>query len=148
VYEVDPPGDGQHPLDQVQEILATGVGVAGVQAEADVVPVESVPEPGQRVQPAGHREVSAGGVLDQDGQRRGHPLEGLAPVLHTHGRVIARADMAAVHDQPAGADRRRCLGVLVQDLPARDADLVVRRRDVDDVGRVHVEREAAVPQLL
>ena len=39
VQEVDPAGDREHPLDRVGEVLAGGVRVAGVEAEAEVDPV-------------------------------------------------------------------------------------------------------------
>jgi hypothetical protein len=56
--------------------------------------------------------------------------------------------VTAVDDQPGSPDvggQRRVLG---QDLATRDADPVVRRRDVDDVGRVDVDRDVGGPQDL
>ena len=54
----------------VVELLAGGVGVAGVEAEAEVDPVVGVadrlPEPRQGVEAPGDRVVAAGGVLEQD----------------------------------------------------------------------------------
>ncbi len=77
-----------------------------------------------------------------------HPLEGLDPVLDAGRHVVALLHVPAVHHQSLGADRRRGLGVLQQDLARRDADLVVRRRHVDDVRRVHVDVDAVVLRRL
>jgi hypothetical protein len=50
--------------------------------------------------------------------------------------------VTAVHDQTLGADGGGRVHVLLQQLAARDPDPVVGRRDVDDVGGVHVEVHA------
>ena len=67
VDEVDAAGDGQDALDGVDQLLAGGVGVAGVEAEADAGVADVVPQPGDRVEVAGHGVVAAGGVLEVDG---------------------------------------------------------------------------------
>jgi len=43
VHQVDPPGDRLDPLDDAEQFLPAGVGVAGVEAEADVVLADRVP---------------------------------------------------------------------------------------------------------
>ena len=65
--------------------------------------------------------------------------EGLAPVVEADGQVVARADVAAVHDQPLRAQLGGGLGVRQQQLAAGDPDPVVERGDVDDVRRVDVD---------
>src|SRR5580658_5785193 len=66
VHQVDPAGDRLDPVDGVGEVDASRVGVAGVQAEPDVLAVpgggvgDRVPEPGDRVQRPGHGAVPAG----------------------------------------------------------------------------------------
>jgi hypothetical protein len=47
----------------------------------------------------------------------------------------------AVHDQALGADLGCRSRLVLEDLAAGDADPVVRRGDVHQVGRVHVEVE-------
>ena len=64
--QVDAAGDRLDPVDDAEQILAAGVRVAGVQAEAHAELADRVPEPGQRVEPAGAGVVAAGRVLDQD----------------------------------------------------------------------------------
>jgi hypothetical protein len=143
VHEVDAPGDGLDAVDDAGEVLPAGVRVAGVQAEADEVHVaalgQHVPQPADPIQRPGHRVVATGGVLDQDRQRRGHALERLAPVVVADAGVVVLEDVAAVHDQALGPDRRRGRRLVGEDLAAGDADPVVGRGDVDEVGRVHVE---------
>src|SRR5699024_3955971 len=85
VHQVDPPGDGPHLLHDLTQVDPTGVGVTGVQAEADGVATldaaDRLPEPVDRLQPAGHGVVTAGGVLDE--HRDGHvqTVDALAPVV-------------------------------------------------------------------
>ena len=69
VHQVDAAGDRLDPVDDVEQVLAAGVGVAGVEAEADAEVADRVPQPGERVEPPGARVVAARGVLDQDRQR-------------------------------------------------------------------------------
>jgi hypothetical protein len=143
VHQVDLAGDGLDPVHQVEQLLTARVRVAGVQAEPDAVTADRVPEPGQCVQPAGARVVAASGVLDQDrdgeAARLGGVGERLAPVVEADGQVVAGVDVTAVHDQPLGADRGGGLRVAHQQFPARDADSVVERGDVDDVRGVDVD---------
>ncbi len=151
VHQVDPPGDGLRPVDDVHEVLAGGERVAGVEAEPDAELADGVPQPGQRVEPAGHRVVPARGVLDEHRHREaalvGLPREELAPVVDALRGVLACGDVAAVHDEPDGADLGRRRGVLHDELARRDADAVVQRGEVDDVRRVHDHGEVAVAQL-
>src|SRR5690606_25375160 len=109
VDEVDPSGDRLHPVDQPHQLLAAGVEVAGVEAEADHRGVRRagghrVPEAGDTVERAGHRIAAARGVLDQYGDRALDPLENLAPVVEADLRIVAGVDVPAVHDQTLGAD--------------------------------------------
>src|SRR5699024_4237478 len=79
----------------------TGAGGTGVQAEADGVATlgaaDRLPEPVDRLQPAGHGVVTAGGVLDE--HRDGHvqPVDALAPVVEPGGRVLVHAQVTPVH---------------------------------------------------
>ena len=50
----------------------------------------------------------------------------------------AFTDVAAMHDQAFGADRCGRIHVLLQQLPTRNPDAIVRTDHVDQVGRVHV----------
>ena len=131
VHEVDAAGDGQHPVDDADQILAAGVRVAGVEAEAGTELADRVPEPGQPVEAPGHRVVAAGGVLDQDRQPEatlvGGAGERLAPVVEADRGIVAGVHVPAVHDQPLRADLG-CgrLGVLAEQLAAGDADAVVQ----------------------
>ena len=144
MHQVDPAGDRLHPVDGVGQVDAGRVGVAGIQAEAHLAATlggraDPVPEPGDRVKRAGHRPVAARGVLDQQRQRPLDLLHRLDPVRHPLGRVDVGGDVAAVHDQPLRADRGGRLELLVEQLPARNADPVVGRRHIDDVRRVDVD---------
>ena len=147
VDEVDPPGDGADPVDQAVEVLAGGVRVAGVEAEADprAVPVaDGVPELVEPVEVAGHGVVAAGRVLDEQRDLEVEPLDALAPVVDAQRRVVGLEHVTAVHHEPGGADLGGRVQVLLQELAARDADPVVRRRDVQHVRGVDVERDPGV----
>ena len=50
-------------LDGVDQLLARGPGVAGVEAESDALVADTVPQPGDGVEVAGHRMIAARGVL-------------------------------------------------------------------------------------
>jgi hypothetical protein len=118
--------------------------VTGVQAEPDLAAVagtlvDRVPQPGDGVKRPGHRPVTARGVLDQHRQRPLDTLGDLAPILGARGGVGLGGDVAAVHDQPARADRRGRLELLLEQLTAGDTNPVVGARDVDHVGRVNVD---------
>ena len=148
VHQVDPAGDRLHPVDGVREVDAGRVGVAGVEAEPDLAAVggghvgDRLPEPRDRVKGAGHRAVAARGVLDEQRQRPLDLLDGLDPVGDALCRVDVAGDVAAVHDEPLGADGRGGLQVLVEQLPARDAYPVVDGRHVDHVRGVDVDVHA------
>ena len=72
--------------------VAAGVGVAGVEAEPDLLePLggrDRVPHPGDPVEVAGHRVVAAGGVLDQQRQLEVGRLDRLAPVVEPLRGVV------------------------------------------------------------
>ena len=148
MHQVDPAGDGLDPVDRVGQVDARRVRVAGVEAEADLAAAvghraaHPFPQPGDRLQPAGHRALAAGGVLDQQRKRPVELADRLDPVGHARGRIGARGDVPAVHDEPLGADRRRRLELLVEQLPARDADPVVGGGHVDHVRGVDVDVHA------
>src|SRR5207237_3310148 len=124
-------------------VLACSEGVTGVEAEAGTELGDGVPQPGEVVELAGTGVVAARGVLDQDRQWVGRALERLAPAVEALRRVLVLADVATVHDQPAGADGGGRLGVLVDDLAAGDPYPIVAARDVDQVGRVDVDHRVA-----
>src|SRR5690606_38601563 len=108
VNEIDSSGDRLHPVHDVEQILAAGMRVAGVQAETHVELADRVPQPGQVLQPAGAGVVPARGVLDQYGGGEaaglGRVHEGLAPVVDAGGQVVAGAHVSSVHDESLRAD--------------------------------------------
>src|SRR4051794_34235074 len=63
VHQVDAAGDAHDPLDGVDELLARSPGMAGVEAEADALVADVVPQAGAGVGKPGHRMVAARGVL-------------------------------------------------------------------------------------
>src|ERR1700761_5606706 len=70
VHQVDPAGDRLDPVRCVGQVDARRVRVTGVQAEPDLAAApgrraHALPEPGDRVEPPGHRAVAARGVLDE-----------------------------------------------------------------------------------
>src|SRR6516162_7413900 len=93
MHQVDPAGDGLHPVYDPGQVVPAREGVAGVQAEADLaarpllgpgfaaaVPLAAVPlateiaddspEPRDRIEAAGHCVVAASRVLDKQRDRR------------------------------------------------------------------------------
>ncbi len=66
MHEIDPAGDGRDPVDYASQVFPCGESVTGVQAEADIVVADRVPQPGQRIEPPRHCVVPACGVLHQD----------------------------------------------------------------------------------
>ena len=146
VDQVDPAGDGADLVDHGLERDATGMGVAGVEAETDLVGAvggrDSVEDALDPVEVAGHGVVAAGGVLDQERDLQVGGLDGLAPVVEADGRVVVLVDMAAVDDQTARPDLGSGVHVLLEELARRDPDPVVGGGDVDDVGSVDVETDA------
>ena len=125
----------------VDQRLARRPGVAGVEAEADARVADVIPQPTDGVEVAGHRVVAAGGVLQVDRNLGLQLVERLAPALETFVEVGVFGDVAAVHDDRGGADLGRRVAGVLQDLARRDPHPVVRRCDVDQIGRVHVDRQ-------
>ena len=154
VDQVDAAGDRLDPVDDAEQVLAAGVGVAGVEAEADVVLADRVPQPGQRVEPAGAGVVAAGGVLDQD--RGGEAAVVLPRTRRSCASCRSRSSSSSPVStcppwtiRPLAPTSAAACGVAEQQLAARDADAVVERRDVDQVGRVDVDvdvRRRAAPR--
>ena len=83
VQQVDAADDREHALDGVGKLLAGGVGVAGVEAEAELdVGLRRghrLPQPGEGIEAARHGVVAAGGVLEVDRDLRLEHLEGARP---------------------------------------------------------------------
>jgi hypothetical protein len=123
------------------------MGVAGVEAEADAEVADAVPEAGDGVEVASHGVVAAGGVLEVDGHLGLDGLEAPAPAGHPVGHAVVLGDVAPVDHHGPGPDLRGGIAGLLEDLARRDADLVVRRRQVDQVGRVDVDGEVGGSQL-
>ncbi len=145
VHKVDASGDRRDVLHGGGQVDARCVRVTGVENESRPEFPDGVPESRDRLEVPGHRLVAAGGVLDQDRQRKAAvlrlPGEDLAPVVKTHRRVGVRGDVAAVHDQPHRTQGRRRGGVRTEELATRDPDPVVRRRDVEHVRGVDEDRQ-------
>ena len=143
VEQVDLADDLEHPLDRVGEILAGGVRVAGVEAEADLdVRLRSsrpLPEPGQGVEAAGDGVLAARGVLEVDRHLGGEHLQRSQPAADALRDVIV--GVASVDDHRRRPDLRRGVAGLLQDLARAVADVVARRADVDQVRGVDVERD-------
>ncbi len=140
VHEVDPAGDRHDLLDRVRQLDPGRVGVAGVQAEPDVLrTADHVPEPGDVVQRARHGPVAASRVLDQQRNRPRDLVDRLGPVEQPVLRVVLGRDVAAVHDQALGSDRRGSLELLLDDGPARVPDPVVGARQVHRIGRMNID---------
>jgi len=145
VHEVDPAGDRHDLLDRVRQFDAGRVGVAGVQAEPDVLrAADHVPEPGDVVKRARHGPVAAGRVLDQQRDRPRDLIDRLGPVEQPVLRVVLGRDMAAVHDKTLGADRRGRLELLFDDGPAGVPDPVVGARQIHRIGRMNVDVDPRV----
>ena len=145
VHQVDPAGRGQHPLHQTVELLSPGVGVTGVQAEADGVPTvgaaHRIPESGQLGHTPGHRLVPAGGVLDEDRHGGIKLVHRLAPVVEPDLLIVGGEHVPAVHHHADRADLGSGVDLLLHQLPAGNADPVVRGRHVQHVRRMHHERD-------
>ena len=136
-------------VDDGLQRVAAGVRVAGVEAEADHVGTlgggDRVPHALDPLEVAGHRVVAAGGVLDEERELEVGGLDGLAPVVEALS--IARVVVALSTWPPCtirplapiAAAASTCCWSSLRD---RDADPVVGRGDVDDVGRVDVEVDA------
>jgi hypothetical protein len=72
---------------------------------------------------------------------------GKPPASSDRGIVLG-GDVSAVHDEPLGADTGGRVGVLLHDLAAGDSDLVVGAGDVDQIRRMHVDREVGGAQRI
>ncbi len=100
--------DGEVLERHADEILAAGVRVAGVEAEADAVGVlgvaDRVPHATDAFQAARHRVVAAGCVFDQQRHAQLEALDALAPVVEPELRVVGLQHMTAVHDDSLSID--------------------------------------------
>src|SRR5215831_16390960 len=99
---------------------------------------DRVPKPGDRIQPTGHSAVAAGGVLDQHRQRAVDSFYGLTPAVVSLLKIDVGRYVTTMHDEALGTDRGSRVQLLLEQFAARNPDPVVRRRDVDDIGRVDV----------
>src|ERR1700723_944133 len=63
VHQVDATGDALDPVDGVDQRLPRRPRVAGVEAEADSLVADDIPEPGDGIEMGGPRVVSPGGVF-------------------------------------------------------------------------------------
>ena len=123
--------------------------MAGVEAEADVHlrigAAYGLPETGECIEPASDGVVPAGRVLDV----QQHPA--LEHVQRPHPSPDARVDpvlcMAGVDDHRGGLDLPGGVAGLLEDLAGAVADVVPRRADVDQIGRVDVDGYRRAPQL-
>src|SRR6202051_4523883 len=104
VHQVDATGDALDPVDGVDQRLPRRPGVAGIEAEADSLVADDIPEPGDGVEMAGHRVISAGGVIEVHRDLRLQLVECLTPTLETLVEVGVFGDVTAVHDDCGGTD--------------------------------------------
>ncbi len=145
--QVDAAGELADEIDGTSQILTTCPGVAGVDADADVVVADRVPQ-GAVVGEVAHDGVAASRrVLDEDRHRRLEGVEGLAPAFEPDTDVLVVTDVTTVDDEPGRADRLGRLGRLGQSLAARDADAVVGRRQVHEIRSMHVDRQLGAEQF-
>ena len=109
VHEVDPAGDGLDPVHDPDQVLARRVGVAGVEAEADVLVSPPSPTASQSLAMLSRLRAiapSPPAVFSISmGSGRSISLDRLAPAVVAFGRVGVDGHVPAVHDQPCGADR-------------------------------------------
>ena len=140
VQQVDLPDDLQHTWDRVGQLLAGRMSVAGVEAEADVDARvgrgDRFPELGEGVEAAGHRVLAAGGVLDQDGNFGFEHLQRPRPAADAVGDAVV--GVSGVDDHGGRSNVSGGFAGLLEDLARPVADVVARRADVDQVGRVNV----------
>ena len=137
-------GDRLDPVHDAEQLLAAGVGVAGVEAEARAVLADRRPTAGPDASKRRAMALSPPAVFSIRIGSGKPPLswrvrERLAPVLVAGVHLATLVDVAAVHDEALGADVRRRLRVLQQQLAAGDPDAVVGGRDVEPVRRVDVD---------
>src|SRR5918911_1356289 len=75
------------------------------------------------------------------------PTTTLVLVADTASQGHAGLRVPAVDDHGGGADGGRRLARLAEDLARAVADVVARRADVDEIGRMDVQRQPGVAQL-
>ena len=78
------------PSTMSAQVLAPGVGVAGVEAEADPHYADRLPQPGERVEPARHALSPPAVFSIRIGTRPADPLGELAPVVEADLHVVDR----------------------------------------------------------
>jgi hypothetical protein len=117
-----------------------------VETEPDVELAQRLPQSFERLDVTAHRVVAARGVLDEHWDRPFDLLEDLGPAVEPALHVVL--GVARMDDHSGRADLRSALERALQDLAGRDAHPIVRRRDVDEVGSVHVDRHVAGAELL
>jgi serine/threonine-protein kinase RsbW len=142
--EVDPAGDRQHSGHHFLQFDAARVGMAGVKAEAHPGWTNGIPQPVEPVEPAGHRVLATSGVLDEHRQLVIQHLGTLAPVVDPELGIVGLEYMSTMDDQCLGADLGRSVDMLLQQRAARDANPVVRRSDIEPVGRMNVQIDAPI----
>src|SRR5690606_18609272 len=105
------------------------------------------PQPFQLVEAAGYRLLSPGGVLYQNREVGLQLLEGLAPSVVSEIHVTFTGDVTSVDDHTPGSDLGRGVTGVLEDLAAGDPHPVVVGADVDQIGRVDVDRNGGFGQL-
>src|SRR6188508_1615527 len=101
--QINAAGDRLDSINETHQFLTAGMSMACVEAEADRVTTfgrpDCIPESSNALQAAGHRIVTASGVLDE--QRHAHlkTVDALTPVVEADGGIVVLEDMAAVHNQ-------------------------------------------------
>ena len=128
VQQIDLARDREHPLDSVRELLAGRVGVAGVEAEADLEVGlylrNAVPEAFERIETPGHGVLAARGVLEVDRDLGLEHLE--APLPSADALLDVIVCMPAVDDHRGRADLGGGVAGLLEDLARAVADVVPR----------------------
>ena len=150
VDEVDPPDDRLDPVDRVGQVLAGGMGVAGVEAESDgdvgLGRRHRIPEQRERVEPARDGVVAARRVLEVHGHVGVQHLERPRPAAHAG--LDAVLGVAGMDDDRHRTDRGSRFACLLEDLARSVADVALRRADIDQVRGVDVDRDVGVAQLV
>ncbi len=139
VHQVDASGQGPDPVNRIDQGLTGGPGVTGVQAEANSLVADVIPQFANGVEIAGHRVIAARGVFQIHRHVCFQVVQRFDPPLETGFHIVV-VGVAAVHDDGRRADLRGRIAGVLQDLARRDPDAVVRRCDVDKVRRMNVKR--------